>query len=111
MFLKLALVFAGALNPAQLDQVSYAEFRRRVDVLTRQPDPDIRLVRSNLLLPSADNGSRVMLTQFDRLFSSNGDGVEANRLACQTEGVPAGRPVGSLVGYLRELVATPQVLR
>ncbi|MGH3730853.1 MAG: amino acid adenylation domain-containing protein, partial [Micromonosporaceae bacterium] len=51
--LRFADAFAELARRQSLDQVSYAEFRRRLDVLAEPPDPDERLVRLRILLPPA----------------------------------------------------------
>jgi thioester reductase-like protein len=109
--LRLRDVFTVLASRRRLDLVGYAEFHRRVGVLARRPDADPRLVRLHLLLPPPDDGPGVAATRFDRLFSSNGDDVEAGCLAGNGDGAPTGRPIDALAGYLRELAVTANVTK
>lgn len=105
--LSLQQMFTILAGNRRLEPVGYGEFRRRVDTLAQLPQPDVRLVRLNLLLPPPDNGADAAPTQFDKLFSSDSANVEVSALMPRAWRTRRRGAVEALAGYLRELSAVP----
>ncbi len=67
--LSFSAAFESLMDRHGLERTSYAEFRRRLEVLAEPPEPDTRLVRLRMLLPPPDPHRHAAPEQFDQMFT------------------------------------------
>ncbi len=106
--MRFADAFEALSARRRLERVSYAEFRRRLEVLAEPPDPDPALVRLSLVLPTANHQSAAP-AEFDDLFTPAGEYFDRERfrqLAEPPEPIP---PLETLDRFLTKLATTPDL--
>jgi thioester reductase-like protein len=107
--LRFADAFGVLADRGHLDRVSYAEFRRRLEIVADGPDPDERLVRLRMMLPPAGLEARAP-REFDRMFAASGRYFSADgfvRHSASMSKAPT-NPVDTLDTYLAGLAALPR---
>jgi hypothetical protein len=88
--------------------VSYAEFRRRLEVLAEPPDPDPALVRLSLVLPMA-NHQAAAPAEFDDLFTPAGEHFDRERFRQLAEPPQPIPPLEALDRFLTRLATAPDL--
>ena len=101
-------VFETLVVRADLDRVSYAEFRRRVEVLAEPPDSDERLALLRVVLPLAGSEAAAP-PEFNEMFTASGPYFDIERFEQHSASlpVPPTNPVDVLDSYLSMLTAMP----